>query len=296
MLKALVRIAQIAFFGLGAVALALWLGIGFGGGRKQRSLEPFQRTLAESAARDVARALPQREEIRTVIVGPVAGDLDGQVAELLADEIDRAGYYDVVSWEDAVAEAREREKGAVLGDDAPERGGEADAEAALKIARVAARATGADGWVRAEVSRSSGEKGLGAHVDLAARFFALPDAAEIPGGAVRSARRIETRASLDYFAPWMEQVHPLWRLFLWALFCAGLPFAAYPIVQAVTARESNRANAALLGALVLLDVAFAAALMGFRPGWGGAFLLAFAALVTFVYNFAICDRIDEMRK
>jgi hypothetical protein len=286
-LKVIVRICQIAFFGLGAIALAYWLGWGFGGGKSRRPLDPFQRVLAEGAVREVVDALPRREDVRKVIVGPVAGDFDGRVNEMLANAVNDAGIYDVVTWEEALAFFAKDGK-TLPGPDLFRESPAARAEVA--------KTTGTDGWIQGNVVRSSGRRGLGASVDLAVRLVKLPDLAEIPDGEVRSTKKIETRASLDYFAPWMEQVHPLWRLFLWILFTGGLPFAAFPVVQAITARESNRWNAALLGGLVLLDVSFAAALLGFRPGWFGALALTAAACAGFVYDFAICNKIDEMRR
>src|SRR5205807_2120178 len=98
----------------------------------------------------------------------------------------------------------------------------------------------ADGLLFAVVGRDSGQKGLGAQVDLDLRLMSLRTGAEVANGRVHPApARIDSRASLDYFAAWMEQVHWLWRGFLWLLFTAGLPFAMFPIVQAVTARENN---------------------------------------------------------
>jgi hypothetical protein len=283
MLQTIVRVCQIVFFVLAIVALAWWLG-GKLGGESRRALDPFQRTLAERVVAEVAAELPQREDLRRVIVVPVAGDLDRRVTDMLARRLDEK--YEIVSASKVDDAIRDDWKGV----------SPTTRKAALALGRGLARATQADGLVFATVDRSSGEKGLGAQVTLEAHLIRLSDGAEVPGGVARSTRRIESRASLDYFAPWMEQVHWLWRAFLWVLFTAGLPFAMFPIVQAVTARESNRLNALLLAGLVACDVAFAAALLGFRPGWLGAVVLVIAALSAFVYDFAICDRIDEVRK
>lgn len=286
MLQAIVRVCQIAFLVLAMVALGWWLSGKIGSGERRRDLDPFQRTLAEKAVAAVVAELPSREDVRKVVIPPVVGDLDGRVTDLLVDAVGDDERYEIVSpsrIEDAIAESW---KGR-----AP-----ATREAAIALAKALAPDTRADGLLFAVVDRASGQKGLGARVDLQARLIRLADEAEVPGGMVRATETIESRASLDYFAPWMEQVHPLWRAFLWVLFTAGLPFAAFPIVQAVTAKENNRWNAVLLGGFVALDVLFAAALLGFRPGWFGGLLLVVAAAAAFVYDFAICEKIDDMRK
>ena len=285
MLQTIVRICQIAFLVLATAALAWWLGGKLGGGPRRLELDPFQRTLAEKAVLEVVAELPRREDVRKLVVPPVVGDLDGRVTDLLVDAVRDDDRYEVVrpsSVEDAI---KEDLKGKIP----------ATREDVLKLAKKLVAKTQADGVLYATVARDSGQKGLGAEVDLQARLIRLKDEAEVPGGLVRSTHRIESRASLDYFAPFMEQVHPLWRMFLWLLFTAGLPFAAFPIVQAVTAKENNRLNALLLGGLVACDVVFGAALFGFRPGWFGVFVLVVAGFAAFIYDFAICDKIDDMR-
>jgi hypothetical protein len=286
MLQTIVRVCQIAFLVLATVALGWWLS-GKLGGERRRELDPFQRTLAERVVAAAVAELPAREDVRRVVIPPLLGDLDDRVSDMLVERVEAAGRYEVVRpsrVEDAVK--------AGLATHLP-----TTPEEALKLARKLAPETRADGLVFGQVARDSGQRGLGAEVDLALRLVSLRPGAKVADEVVHPpAARIESRASLDYFAPWMEQVHWLWRAFLWLLFTAGLPFATFPLVQAVTAKENNRWNAALLGGLVLFDVAFAAALLGFRPGWFGGFVLLIAAFGAFIYDFAICDKIDEMRK
>ena len=68
-----------------------------------------------------------------------------------------------------------------------------------------------------------------------------------------------------------------------------------PLVS-FTRKENNRLNLALLGGLTTLDMAAALALLGLRPTFFGAVLVLLAGLGGFLYNFVICDKIDEMRK
>jgi hypothetical protein len=167
---------------------------------------------------------------------------------------------------------------------------------ALRVVRRLAKDARPDGVLISTVRRDPGRKGVGATVDLESRMIHLDPKADFPEEKVRATEKIESRASIDWFAPYMEQVSRLLRLGLWVVATAGLPFALFPVVQAVTRRENTRLNAALVGGLCLVNVVAALVLMGFRPGIFGWLLVLLAGLAGFVYNFVICDRIDEMRK
>ena len=280
MLQTIVRVCQIAFLVLGSLALG-WFLWGKLGGEKRRELPPFERRLAENVVEQVVRDLPRVEQIRRLLVMPVAGqELDGRITDMLveriADEreeyhaIDARGYEGVLTpanVSEAISSAQK-----LLGDARP------------------------DGLLHANVRREFGHHGVGARVEMEVSIVTLDPKANFATQKVRGADGIESRASLKWFTPFMESRSGFWRIVIWIFLTAGLPFALFPVVQGITRRENNRLNALLLGSLVLFDVLAALALLGFRPGLFGWFLALLAAFAGFVYNFVICDRIDDMRK
>lgn len=281
MLQTIVRVCQIAFLVLATITLGWFLSDKFGGPR-QRELHPFERGLAERVVERVVERLPRRESIRRLLVMPVSGqELDGRITDLLVDrlgnreeyEVIDARRYDVVASPENVAAAiAQARRGKLLKDARP------------------------DGILWASVRRDIGRKGLGAMVELEARLVRLDAKAEFPSDAVIETEKIESRASIDWFAPYMEQSSRLLRLGIWLGVTGGLPFALFPLVQAVTRKENNRLNAILLSGLVAFDAVAALVLLGLRPGFFGWTLVLLAALAGFIYDFVMCDRIDEMRK
>lgn len=280
MLQTIARVCQIAFLVLASAALVWWLS-GKMSWERRRVLTPFERGLAERAVAGVVEELPRREAVKWLLVLPVGGqELDGRVTDLLVDRIQDREEYQVI-------DARSFE--GVLS-------GLPTADEAIKLALKLRKDRTIDGILYATVRRDIGHHGVGATVDLEARLVHLDAAGKYPSDVVRKTERIESRASLDWFAPYMEQASALGRFGLWILIAAGLPFAFLPLVQAVVRREKNRWNAAMLLSFVAVDMLAALVLQGVRTGLFGWLLVLLAGLGGFVYNFIICDRIDEMRK
>jgi len=276
-LQTIVRVCQIAFLVVATIALG-WFLAGKLGGERKRELPAFERVLAERAVDRVVEDLPRRETLRRLLVLPVSGqDLDGRVTDLLLERLEARDEYDAI-------DAREFE--GVL---TPK-----DADEAIKAFRKLSKEARPDGILFASVRRDHGRQGVGARVELEARL--IDPKADFTGEVVRKTERIESRASIDWFAPFMEQISAPLRLLGWVLFTIGFPFALFPVVQGVTRRENNRWNAVLLGGLTAADGALALVLLGLRPGAFGWMLIVLACMAGFVYNFVICDRIDEMRK
>jgi hypothetical protein len=90
---------------------------------------------------------------------------------------------------------------------------------------------------------------------------------------------------------------PVWpRLLIWLAVSLFLPVVCVPIIERLTALDSNATNFALLAALTAIDTLLAATLLGFR--FSGA-LPALALILAFgiagIYNFAVVGWIDQYR-
>jgi hypothetical protein len=304
MLKTVVRIVQIAFFALGAAALA-WFLWGKLSGERQRDLDPWERMCAERAVDALVDAIPRRDAIKRMLVMPVEGDLDGRVSDMLWRRIQERPEYvfiDGRSYQPAQKPA--------------------DVKEALELVDKIRKSQNPQGVLVSRVERVTPRDGVGTKVDIEAHLIPLPDdqsaldkarrfagawfpslapddakAAESAGETVHPpAETITTRFSVDWWAGAMEATSRFERLAAWLLFTGGLPFALMSLVQAVTRRENNRLNAAMLAGFVAADGLAALFLMGLRIGASGWVLLLFAGFAGFLYDFVICDRIDEMRK
>lgn len=280
MLQAIVRVCQIVFLVLAIAALGWFLYDRWSQDRRIE-LDPYRRVLAERAVGRVVDELPRKDAIKRLLVLPVAGDVHGHVTDMLVNEVEeRRDEYIVV-------DARDFE-----GVKTP-----ANVAEGLAIAKKLAKEARPDGILQPTASLDYGRKGVGATVTVEAKLVTLDAKANFPSDTVQATEKIESRFSVDHWSATMEQTSSLLRLGLWIVGVAGLPFAIFPVVQSVTRRENNRLNAALISGLVAFDLLLALVLMGIRPG--GAFgwlLLVLAGFAGFVYNFEICDRIDEMRK
>jgi len=304
MLGSVARIAQIGFLVVATAAIS-WFLYGQLTAERPRELTPYERPLVTRVVARVVDELPRREQIRRLLVMPVRFDLDGRITDQLVQEIrGTRREYDVVDARD------------YMGKGAP-----SDAKAALETAEMLKKDARPDGFLFPTVHREVPRDGVGTSVELelrlvpnekkedsavdkARRLAAIlwpeldpsNDVAETPGESVKAAERIDSRLSLDWFAPTMQEQSSLLRLGLWLLLVVGLPFASTPVVHEVVRRENNKLNAAMLGGFTAFDAGLAIVLMGLRPGISGLMLAGVGAVAGFLYNFVICDRIDEMRK
>lgn len=278
MLQTVVRVCQILFLVLAIAALGWFLSDKFKF-EKRRELTLFEQGLAERVVERVVEELPRREAVKRMLVMPVSGqELDGRVTDLLVERLQDREEYDIIDGRD-FEDVRTPES----------------ADEAIKLA-LKVKDARPDGVLFSRVLRSIGHHGVGARVELESRLVQIDPAGRFPSDVVRKTEEIESRASLDWFAPYMGSTSRLLRLGLWLAITAGLPFAFMPLVQGVVRRENNRMNAAMLASFTAVNVLAALVLMGIRVGAFGWLLVLLAGLGGFVYNFVICDRIDEMRK
>lgn len=304
MLATVARVAQIGF--LVAVTGAIgWFLYGKITADRPRELTPYERPLLERVVAKVVDELPRRESIRRMLVMPARGDLDGRIIDMVIAQIrSERREYDVVDARD------------YMGKGAP-----SDPKSALEVAEALKKDARPDGFLFTTITRELPRDGVGTRVevelklvqnekkedtvgDKARRMAAIlwpeldpaQDVADVPGDKVKAAERIDTRLSLDWFAPTMQSESVFLRLGIWLLLVIGLPFALTPVVQEVVRRENNRANAILLTAFALFNFGLAVVLMGLRPGVSGLLLAGLGTFAGFLYDFVICDRIDEARK
>jgi hypothetical protein len=221
--------------------------------------------------------LPRADELHILLVPPIEGDATRWLQETLGEAILEHGFYeDVVDPEDVAGKRKEK-----LGDKEP---------LAREDWLMLAREMKADGVLFGRsTSFTDGRRGLGARLDLAVELVRAKDGAVVPDGKVAVERTIASRASLDYFTPWMRSMSRALRFLLWVVFAGGLPFALYPVVRGVTRLESNKAAAALVVGMTAVDLVLAAALMGFAPGGVGIGFLVVGGIVAGIYNLGIGD-------
>lgn len=303
MLQTIVRVCQVAFFALGAVTLG-WFLVGKLSGERRREMNPWERTCAERAVALVVDQLPRRDAIKRLLVWPVRGDYDERITDILVDGLGTRPEYDII-------DARKELKAVP-----------SDWKTALETMQKLKASTRADGVLYTTVERETPRDGVGTKVDMDARL--VPLVGQESSGVIDSARRlagvvfpslapeqareeageevhppaqeIRSRASIDWWSGEMEQTSRLLRLAIWAAAVGALPFALFPVVQAVTRRENNRLNAAMLAGMAAANMAVALALLGLRVGLFDALLVALAGFAGFLYDFVICDKIDEMRR
>ncbi|RME76286.1 MAG: hypothetical protein D6776_01535 [Planctomycetota bacterium] len=288
MLRLLTRVSQIGF-SLAVTAAIVWFLWDKIGGEPRRELDPYRQVLAERAVRQLAHEVPRRDEIRKLVVAPVVRDVDDRVTDLLVDALEDEQLYFLVS-PSTVRDTIDKR----FGGRRPR-----TLEDAVALARAIAQEDPAVEGVLFTILGhfSDGRRGIGAHVELKGWLARLDTGEPVPGGLVGPVHAtIRGRLDLDWIAATMRSI-ALWkRLGIWLIFTAGLPFALSSVVARVTRLRSNRANAWLLAGLVGASVALGWLLMGLRIGWGGVLVLLLGALVAFVYDFTICDQIDEAQR
>ncbi len=248
----------------------------------RRDLDPFREHLANEAAREAASKLPRLDDVHRLVLPPVEGDATRWLQEILAEAIEDDGFYDVVDLGDLREKRKEKlkDKDPLAREDWLLLARELKADAVL--------------FARAEAF-SEGRRGVGAKCALDLALARASDGAPLPEGKASVRREIGSRASLDYFTPFMQSSSVVLRLLAWLLLAAGLPFALYPAVKGVAGLESNKAAAFLVLGMTALDLLAGVALMGFAPGGFGIVLLAVGGLVVLVYNLAMGNRLADLR-
>jgi hypothetical protein len=99
--------------------------------------------------------------------------------------------------------------------------------------------------------------------------------------------------SLDYVRLRLGQTSSLFRIILWILVAAGLPFLLYPVEMKVFEFESNGANFTVLIGLVLLTLLAALLLNGFAFSATWAVLYVGILVAAGAYNLALLNAFQE---
>ena len=91
----------------------------------------------------------------------------------------------------------------------------------------------------------------------------------------------------DYLGIWIADFSVWGRLGLWLALLVGVPLAGLGVIREVLKKESNLANALLIGTVGLPGILTGWLLTAFGQGWtgGGLVLLAVAASLTYSYFF-----------
>ncbi|RME03420.1 MAG: hypothetical protein D6805_06710, partial [Planctomycetota bacterium] len=134
--------------------------------------------------------------------------------------------------------------------------------------------------------------GRGAGIDVGATLRLLDQGKEL---SIKPFRQyITTEFSLIYISAWMRSRSAFWRVVFWILVVALLPLLLNRWVVRVASRQSNQANLAMILGFTLVDMALAFLLAGLQvEGLFTSILLFIGFLVAGIYNYEICDLIDD---
>jgi hypothetical protein len=113
-------------------------------------------------------------------------------------------------------------------------------------------------------------------------------------GSVQVQRRLSKSVfSLDYYRLRLGETSTLFRVILWFIIAAGLPFAFYPVCMKVFELDSNGANFAVLVALVLLALVSALFLNGVAFSGTWAVLYIGLLIGSGAYYLALLNAFQE---
>lgn len=113
-------------------------------------------------------------------------------------------------------------------------------------------------------------------------------------GTVQVKRRLsKSFLSLDYYRLRLAETSTLYRVILWFVIAAGLPFALYPVCMKVIDADSNASNFTLLAGLILLAMIASLLLNGFA--FSGTWMILYLGIIIGcgAYYLALLNAFQE---
>ncbi len=284
----------------GAAAIGLIVGLVlYFSGETRREMTPLMRQMAAKVATQFAKELPRHPEINTtlvLIVGRGNREEEMQFHEMLQDAISGSDKYRTTTW----AQVQEQlDKGGWYEKFIGEVTGfvpgaqPTTIEQAVPSLKYLERANIAiDGILLVRVTsfhEGPNQDGLGAKISVESDLYSHQQKKVVESLGPFS-ESLESPWDLRYLRYSMGSQSLLWRVPVWFLVCAGLPWLGIQGVRAVVRRRSNEANLLMLGGLTLVDL-FLAWVLLFAFGWGpGTFfgLLVVTGVMGY-YNYDATD-------
>jgi hypothetical protein len=252
-------------------------------------LDPFERYVIEEATAAAARTMASAlAPMRTVLLMPLHGDGDGSATAELRARLTADGFEVVDQRDLSTLEALAREVEAFLSRLAGSANWQGEGAAPAAEAARKAKAQAALFGKVLERRTADGRTSFG----VALRAVRAENGETVLAQAFDAQVR-RSWTSGAYRTVWIQSRAWWARLGVWLAAAGLLPVAAAPLARRVLARESNAANAALLGGLTLLDAAAAWLLLGAAGGTAAVILVVLGALAAGAYNFVICDRLAQ---
>lgn len=269
------------------IGVGVWAMLALGRGGKYE-IDPAERYCIETAAGEATAALSAALPMRKVLLMPLAGD-DGFVADALRERLRAKGGFEIVRERDLGAFAAVVEKIKTFVRDLTG-SGRVD-EVGTGPAVDAARAAGAPAVLFGKVLDRGTAGGRTVFV-LALRAVKVDDGSTLVAGSFEGRVR-RSWSSATYVGLWIRSRAGGARLLVWLGLAALVPVAAVRLTRPLLAREHNAINAAILGALALVDAAAAWLLLGLLTSGAALVLVILAALAGGAWNYVVCERLSE---
>ncbi|RME78775.1 MAG: hypothetical protein D6785_11830, partial [Planctomycetota bacterium] len=141
----------------------------------------------------------------------------------------------------------------------------------------------------------SGKRGKGAGLYLKAQLQLVNEDGKVQEVKLKPFQQyIKTKFSLLYFSAWMNSIGWGWRILFWLLFTVLLPLSTTSLVIRIASYQSNKYNFLMILGYTAADMLMAFVLTGFNiSGTITGILLFLGFLASGIYNYEICDLIDD---
>lgn len=249
-------------------------------GPEAKRPDSAQRAVADTACAQIVRELPHDRGVYKVAVLPFERDYTSYVTDVVRDGLKRTGHYNIKD-KGVIEKLRKKlrlDPGEVWG-----------AESALKRGRRLKVDAVVFGSVP-EFIQDSGRAGIAVHAVML----------RVPGGETMAEVTVreglsKSLASPGYIEAQLHNTSLMARITSWALICLLLPICFSFVVRRITALQSNFYNFFLLAGFVMLNLALAVIIMGVRlTTWWGWLTILVLIVLSSIYNYGLCNRIEEL--
>lgn len=254
-----------------------------------RALNPFEFHLVQNSCNHFAEELEGMEGLYDLVVLPIHEKRKRNIPEMLADYLSYNTRINVKSMEDIYETTREKKKELKKKEEKTA----FDEEEYLNT--LYTKKVGSGVLKILVEDFKSGKRGKGAGIHLKGELYLRTESGGVKKIEVPSFKQyIKTKFSFIYFSAWMKSHSPWWRGIFWFLFMIFLPLSTTSLIVKIAGWQSNKYNFLMIMVYTGVDVLLAFFLVGFilYNSWVG-FLIFLAFLVSGIYNYEICDLVDD---